>query len=825
MSVRTIDIIQDDGVLPSPAKKQKLLACRRCRHRKQKVSSNIEYRISNIRLKANSSQCDEVRPCENCTRSEEECVPTEPASAKSQYETGFIQVLEQRIAELESLNPRESLDHLPQPFPTEHASARESQGELHRLNNTRKRKRAYSKSINLNLHLPEISIDSSQTTFATHSTAQQAPSVSPNHENSSNSPRNFLGNHSASVVDSAAELASMNRRHWRNATIQTGFETSTVEGITVLASMDHGRNGEIGSSHSNSTSVNNIPQAIASADNSAPPINISPQMEDLFVKAYFERAYCRYPFLGPRTFYTWLNSWKSHSSQLNPSDENDLWKGFFVNMVYAVGLLLATQDATERKHSSQTIYNYAVSVYFPAVLAHHNRVLHAQAYLLMAMHALHSPSSEKIITLASCAMRSCTMGQLHISESVLGLSNKATFQELQTRRRVFWSAYALDRAVGTAFDLPFTISDDNISVEMFANVDDDERLLQATDSPRTRELQNSVSRTSISSALHIVHCRRIQSEILSTTLHHSFLKHPNSISDWRSRILAKLDHWKSQCKQFSDPDSKGYTSDGWLGMIYHYSLVMLYRPTKASVSGPAGDWSVQASSKACLIFRGFQKERTIAQHWLGLLTQFQIGVTLLYCFWATPPRFRTDSYYSPDVPDALRACSNVLAILAERWKEADCLRDVFELLARNIPLVDRPLHPRRGHPDYEKGTYSSPQRVSSEVENKIRSRWAMLESLVVHRAILRMIDEMISEDFPRPEDDAAEEVIEQGSRLQLIRPRWSYIDQQQFTGDNDNGLALQSSFLDNSFSFLTTNSWPLGEMGQNFDQISSIQIT
>lgn len=108
---------------------------------------------------------------------------------------------------------------------------------------------------------------------------------------------------------------------------------------------------------------------------------------------------------------------------------------------------------------------------------------------------------------------------------------------------------------------------------------------------------------------------------------------------------------------------------------------------------------------------------------------------MLYCCWATPPEYRTENYDSPDVSDALRACSNILAIMADRWPKADCLRDVFELLAREVPLVDRPSRP--------------PTRISDSSAESIRAKLPHIRSLIVHRSIMRMIEEMITQDFPR----------------------------------------------------------------------------
>ena len=73
--------------------------------------------------------------------------------------------------------------------------------------------------------------------------------------------------------------------------------------------------------------------------------------------------------------------------------------------------------------------------------------------------------------------------------------------------------------------------------------------------------------------------------------------------------------------------------------------------------------------------------------------------------------------------------------MADRWARADCLRDVFELLAREIPLVDRLKRP--------------PTRLSNKTVAAIYEKLPQVRKLIVHRSILRMIEEMASEDFPR----------------------------------------------------------------------------
>ncbi|KAH9906065.1 fungal-specific transcription factor domain-containing protein [Xylariomycetidae sp. FL2044] len=450
--------------------------------------------------------------------------------------------------------------------------------------------------------------------------------------------------------------------------------------------------------------------------------------EQMLFDIYHAKIHCRYPFLRLDRF---------RDPMTRPPDD---WAGFFTNMIFSIGLLLGrSSDLHIPSESHQNFYRLAVTRYLSYVFGQSDRLLHIQAYLLLAMHALYSPSTERIISIASATMRYCVMSQLHLADAEPSPTDVAAKVQVQTRRRVFWSAYALDRAVGTMFDLPFSIPDYQITVKLYANIDDADLEAQCQmafpDDP-----QSQPSLTSVSAALHVVYCRQIQSEILNTTLHRDFASHFDKLSNWRIRILEKLDRWKSLCHRYSDAQSRSYTSSEWLHMIYNYSLAMLYRPTKSSVRGPAGDWTVKSCVQACLIFRRFQKGNSISEAWMALMAQFKCGVALLYCFFATPPDLRSEIYASTEVSEAIRACSIVLSLLAERWPQSSPLRDCFDILAKEIPLAEPSALP----------SHSPPRRIRQESAEILLSLLAQLETVVVHRGTLRMIQEMATEEFPRP---------------------------------------------------------------------------
>jgi hypothetical protein len=538
---------------PPPSKRQRTLACRRCRSRKQK--------------------CEDERPCSNCTKSNEECMPTAPAP-RPHVESEYVRVLEERIAELESLDPQQSLDHiravsdisssnnapilrdLPQPIPRRQSIANGSRPEM-MPNNT-----IYQET-------PHRRISGSMTdpSLGNAFSAEQGQEEDTNDH---------------LILGLVASPSAPRFDH-----------TLSVSDASPLTHYVNSREKEY-SPHS----------AVAS---------LPAELETLLLEAYRERAQAQYPFFHWDSFLQWQSEWKS----CPPSElMSRSWQGFFINLVYATSLLLLRRPHVGRS-DAHTFYSNGISL-LPSVLERPDKILHIQAYLLLAMHALHQSSTERIISLASTTMRYCVQQQLHLSETEPVPSDPFVRLSNQIRRRCFWCTYKVDRLVMASFDLPPSIPDAMITAYTFANINDEELLQVATDTPAQYQLLDSPTYTCVSSALHILQCRRIQSEISAITLRWDYDSQYENASEWRIRILNELESYRSRVQKYSDPCSKGYTSQRWLAMIYQYTLLMLYRPTKESVMGPAGDWSVQASSQACLMFRKTQMDRQIAQPWLGV---------------------------------------------------------------------------------------------------------------------------------------------------------------------------------------------------------------
>ncbi|KAI7761752.1 hypothetical protein LZL87_013661 [Fusarium oxysporum] len=448
--------------------------------------------------------------------------------------------------------------------------------------------------------------------------------------------------------------------------------------------------------------------------------------EETLFSIYNDKVQWRYPFLR-------LHRLRNRHER--PSEPCTL---FFISMIYSISLLLGRSGPNLFSGLKQEdFYSKAVTQYLSYVFKQPDQLLYIQAYLIIAMHAIYSPSTERIITITSAAMRYCVMAQLHCGAAEPAPVDVAARIRIQLRRRVFWCAYKLDRTVTGTYHLPMSIPDSQISVKMYAYIDDME-LDDRCNNAFPDEVQGVSRFTDVSAALHVVYCRQIQSEILNSTLHRDYSDHLDRNDGWRLRVLEKLNRWRSLWDRYADTPSQNLAGSDWINMMYSYSLSMLYQPTKTSVYYSAGTWTIKACVQACLIFRKFQKDTTVTDLWLGLIVEFKCGVSLLYTFFATPPQIRPAVYEHPDVPEAVRACSITLTLVAERWPQARCIRDTFDILAREVPLFEHALA----------RTAPTGRRVRPEARDNLLSLIQQIEPIVVHRDTLRMIREIATDDFP-----------------------------------------------------------------------------
>ncbi|EPE34298.1 Zn2/Cys6 DNA-binding protein [Glarea lozoyensis ATCC 20868] len=226
------------------------------------------------------------------------------------------------------------------------------------------------------------------------------------------------------------------------------------------------------------------------------------------------------------------------------------------------------------------------------------------------------------------------------SESTISISHLKTLVMRIAGSKFGFGLVPMQRGASATLDIPVSLADSYISSPLFTEFPE---VLPAM--PWLHDLPNSTEQTTIPGLGNFAHTCKI-------------------------RLMY----------------AEGYQSPLWLHLIAQLSRLVLCRPSKRNIHTEISEMALRASCEACTTFRALQKKRQVAQPWLVVLTQFQAGVTILYIIWARGITIPTEA----DL--AIRDCASVLAILADRWQNAERYRDCFEFLARTIPRCTMPGH-------------------------------------------------------------------------------------------------------------------------------------
>ncbi|KAH8894522.1 hypothetical protein GQ53DRAFT_804783 [Thozetella sp. PMI_491] len=301
----------------------------------------------------------------------------------------------------------------------------------------------------------------------------------------------------------------------------------------------------------------------------------------------------------------------------------DTFQRCVVYMVFSIGALIFDGNTRQRPTRTEVLYEHFERHHLPEIFSGRDLMKETTILLLLAMHALHGSSSNAIIQRTSAAIRTAITAGLHRRAPSQAGSSPEIFQAEQMRRRIWWCCYGLDRGVAMAFGHPVSIPDDFITVEV-------------------------------------------------------------ALDRMRSQFCQELEEWQASIPM--PTDKPGYGGRNWFRMIAYYSVIGLASGLNDDIRHALGAKTVVACCNACITFQQIQRSRQIAHSWLALLSQFQAGVTILYCFWVTPPPMRSEEFEPSYASRGVRTCSNNLVLLAERWVEAEPYRDAFEILSKLVPL-------------------------------------------------------------------------------------------------------------------------------------------
>lgn len=230
--------------------------------------------------------------------------------------------------------------------------------------------------------------------------------------------------------------------------------------------------------------------------------NIPPTLADRLLVGYIKHISTRWPILHS----AWVRELHGRRTEIS-----DVYEHHVLHLVYAIGGRFL-ETAGDRG-------DFQPELHYQAALKHLNEVLQYRdtrsvcCLLLLAVWALRAAVGPGAWVYSRMALMHAVDLGLHRQPPG---PQKVSVQN-EMRKRIFWACYAFDRQISIPLGRPFALSDRDIDAALPLDIDEDctdvEPLAQvAGEASNTAPAQS----TSLSSFIHVVRLRRIESDIQQT---------------------------------------------------------------------------------------------------------------------------------------------------------------------------------------------------------------------------------------------------------------------------------------------------------------------
>lgn len=332
---------------------------------------------------------------------------------------------------------------------------------------------------------------------------------------------------------------------------------------------------------------------------------------------------------------------------------------FSVLIVLAISIAsLSTSTGSIVSHNSEQIFDAALRFRDYAVLP--NTTAGLQAILFLILYALLNPSRLDSWHLVGIGMRICVDLGLH-QESEAHLSSKPeTF--LETRRRLFWSMYSLDRSISIGLGRPCEVSDQYIRVEIptfaIGSLATHDEVLGFKQRYRILQLQSMVYEKLYMTA------NTLQDSELSV-----------------GALRQELDMWASTNRDKLSAHTQMLLESEW-----HQSMMLLYRPCRAIQTRFRAELSqLWISSRAFLkIYRALVEANEIFYVQVASEKAYTAGLAVLYTYWqlcgSPTEQYSADGLEPLSLWHSVADVNFILRALSDRWRKGRVLASHFERL-------------------------------------------------------------------------------------------------------------------------------------------------
>ncbi|KAL6400168.1 fungal specific transcription factor domain-containing protein [Ilyonectria robusta] len=396
------------------------------------------------------------------------------------------------------------------------------------------------------------------------------------------------------------------------------------------------------------------------------------------VKAYFRFASIAMPLLHQPTFEKKLDLIYSMPRIINLSkshtDVNARIAVFFVLEVFAVALLIMQKQDPSRISIwlADRYHKTALSALNMASIP--NDVEGIQALLLVAQYSYHHPTVWAAWRTVGAALRLAV--ELGLHEDV---STGLDFLALDTRRRTFWVAYAMDRNLSVGMSMPSCLSDGAISAQFPSDAEDQfitqDGIISTEIStvPRPKRL-----------ALHMLRYRQIQSE-LRHMLWEQLSPYANiNFSEWQHQMRARIDNWYHSIPCGNNLGKFENSILQTFEATYNTALLHLYRPSHNNPSPPAQQavHMTRAAIRMIQLYTVFFRQKQLTIYWQSIENIFSAGTALMSAYAQFSEVQELIDLRS--LESLIHSCSSLLWGMVERFPSFQGKRDVFDTTASNF---------------------------------------------------------------------------------------------------------------------------------------------
>jgi hypothetical protein len=292
--------------------------------------------------------------------------------------------------------------------------------------------------------------------------------------------------------------------------------------------------------------------------------------------------------------------------------------------------------------------------------------------------------------------------------------NPPQFFADQLRKRIFWSSFILERKTALVLGRPFSVSENEVDVELPLEISDNEDDPEKLETARIQSgIESPAPYSSLSLHRYHVFVYQIHTKIRQTiqklknadlcdTLEDDIAARFRELDEWKGKFLAALaqaakssnfsiatDIDSESCSERTPPNPSSNLRSIEKERI---ELLLEYHKAKRSLLQPLmteghGRYSIQASDFAacatssgqiCQLYRKLNRLSAIPFTLRDLHAVFVAGFSLIYCIGLQP------SLHSIECASDIGACSAILHTIASQWTSAKRYRDAFETMAEIV---------------------------------------------------------------------------------------------------------------------------------------------